>query len=59
MSDLKQLQQEIECVRSRLHELVMAKQGHFIDPEVTELSSYLDNLIVQYERDKMLLGQTK
>lgn len=57
MSELRQLQMEIEKVRTRLHELVDVKKGHFIDPEVTELSEYLDSLIVKYERNKTTLSQ--
>lgn len=54
MSDLRLLQQEIEQVRAKLHRLVDSKRGHFIDPEVTELSEYLDTLIVKYERNRKL-----
>lgn len=59
MSELRQLQMEIEKVRTRLHELVNDKKGHFIDPEVTELSEYLDSLIVKYERNRTGLSQVK
>lgn len=54
MSKLQEQQQEIERVRRRLHELVEAKAGNLIDAEVAELSSYLDRLIVEYERQKTL-----
>ncbi|GBG56866.1 Spo0E family sporulation regulatory protein-aspartic acid phosphatase [Sporomusaceae bacterium FL31] len=59
MSELRQLQMEIEKVRTRLHELVAVKRGHFIDPEVTELSEYLDSLIVKYEKNKNIISQAK
>ncbi len=59
MSEIRQLQQEIEQVRTRLHHLVEMKKGQFIDPEVTRLSEYLDKLIVQYEKNKTSLSQVK
>jgi len=43
---------EIEHVRARLHELVIAKVGNMIDPEVGKLSTQLDKLIVKYQRTK-------
>ncbi|CUH97576.1 hypothetical protein P22_3707 [Propionispora sp. 2/2-37] len=52
MSDLKPQQQAIESARLRLHKLVAEKGGRLSDPEVAELSAYLDKLIVEYERSK-------
>lgn len=47
-------QQEIEAVRLALHDLVTAKKGDLSDPEVTKLSAHLDELIVAYEKEKIL-----
>jgi hypothetical protein len=52
MLNLNEQQHEIETIRLRLHELVLAKSGNLADPEVTDLSSRLDNLIVRYEKTK-------
>jgi hypothetical protein len=52
MLNLNEQQHEIETVRLRLHELVLAKRGNLADAEVTELSALLDNLIVRYEKTK-------
>jgi len=43
---------EIEQMRAQLHELVIAKLGNMIDPEVSQLSIKLDKLIVQYQKTK-------
>ncbi|MBP2627413.1 MAG: Spo0E like sporulation regulatory protein [Firmicutes bacterium] len=43
---------EIERMRARLHELVTAKVGNMIDPEVGKLSTKLDMLIVKYQQTK-------
>jgi len=43
---------EIEQMRAQLHELVIAKVGNMIDPEVSQLSIKLDKLIVQYQKTK-------
>jgi hypothetical protein len=50
MSDMRNRQQEIEEVRTRLHQLVTDKQGDFGNPEVATLSTHLDELIVEYEK---------
>lgn len=52
MSKLQILAQEIECVRSHLHQLVERKSGNLIDHEVAEVSIQLDKLIVEYEKAK-------
>lgn len=52
MSNLNEQQHEIETLRLRLHELVVAKRGNLRDPEVGELSTLLDNLIVKFEKTK-------
>lgn len=52
MLNLNEQQHEIETIRLRLHELVLAKRGNLADPEVAELSMLLDNLIVRYEKTK-------
>jgi len=44
---------EIETMRARLHELVMVKGGNMIDPEVSQLSVELDNLIVKDQKKKI------
>ena len=43
---------EIERMRICLHELVIAKGGNMIDPEVGKLSAELDELIVEYQKTK-------
>lgn len=50
MRDLALLQQEIEQVRSCLHDLVVTKQEDFADCEVGRLSAHLDNLILKYQQ---------
>ena len=52
MTELLKKQQEIENLRCRLHELVIAKKGDLTHPEVAELSAQLDRLIVEFERSK-------
>lgn len=52
MSSLNEQQREIEALRLRLHELVLAKRENLADPEVAELSALLDNLIVKFEKTK-------
>lgn len=52
MSPLGKKQQEIERTRLRLHDLVEEKAGNLIDEEVAELSTHLDRLIVDYEKEK-------
>lgn len=54
MADLMETQTEIEIVRLLLHDLVIAKNGNMIDPEVAALSVRLDKLIVAYQRAKQL-----
>lgn len=44
------LEEQIECMRARLHELVISKAGNMIDDEVAELSTELDQLIVNYQK---------
>jgi hypothetical protein len=53
MANLVEINREIERIRARLHELVDSKKGNLIDKEVAALSTYLDQLIVKYEREKM------
>ena len=52
MSTIQEQEIEIEHVRALLHELVIAKVGNMIDPEVGELSARLDQLIVKYQKTK-------
>lgn len=52
MADPNNLKKQIEELREKLHQLVVDKQGSFIDHEVAKLSSELDELIVAYERLK-------
>lgn len=52
MSNLQQLEQEIESVRINLHQLVEKKAGNLIDDEVAAVSIQLDKLIVEYEKIK-------
>ena len=47
---MSKLEEEIECMRTRLHELVISKAGNMIDDEVAELSTKLDQLIVSYQK---------
>lgn len=52
MSNQEEQEAEIESMRIRLHELVIAKAGNLIDKEVGELSAQLDELIVKYQKTK-------
>ena len=52
MSTLEEQAAEVERMRTRLHELVIAKVGNMIDPEVGKLSAKLDKLIVKYQKEK-------
>lgn len=52
MGSLNELQSAIENVRHILHELVKEKKGNFADPEVTNLSQKLDELIVRHDQLK-------
>ena len=53
MASLAEKEQEIEAVRHKLHLLVEKKSGDFTDQEVAELSTYLDELIVEcYSKGK-------
>ena len=53
MSTCEEQEIEIECMRARLHDLVVAKVGNMIDPEVADLSVKLDKLIVEYQKTKI------
>ena len=52
MATLEEQEAKIEALRIRLHNLVLAKAGNMIDPEVGELSTKLDKLIVKYQKTK-------
>jgi len=52
MSTREEQELEIEHMRACLHELVMAKVGNMVDPEVSQLSIKLDKLIVKYQKTK-------
>ena len=52
MATLEEQEAKIEALRIRLHNLVLAKAGNMIDPEVGELSTKLDKLIVKYQKAK-------
>lgn len=52
MCTLEEQEAEVERMRVRLHELVIAKVGNMIDPEVGQLSATLDELIVKYQKTK-------
>ena len=52
MPELKEQEEKIECMRTRLHELVIQKAGNMIDHEVGALSAELDQLIVKYQKIK-------
>ncbi len=52
MATLEEQETKIEVLRMRLHNLVLAKAGNMIDPEVGELSTKLDKLIVKYQKTK-------
>lgn len=52
MSSLKHQEMAIEETRLRLHQLVADLNGDLGCPQVNELSGYLDQLIVEYERSK-------
>lgn len=49
---MSKLEEQIECMRVRLHELVISKAGNMIDEEVSELSIKLDQLIVDYQKQQ-------
>lgn len=49
---MPKLEEEIECMRVRLHELVISKAGNMIDKEVAELSIKLDQLIVSHQKSR-------
>jgi len=53
MPELKEQAEKIEHMRARLHDLVIAKAGNMIDPEVGQLSAELDQLIVEYQKIKV------
>lgn len=52
MPELKDQEEKIERMRTRLHELVIKKSGNMIDHEVGALSAELDQLIVKYQKIK-------
>jgi len=52
MPTLKEQEVEIERMRACLRELVIAKVGNMVDPEVGKLSTKLDKLIVKYQKTK-------
>lgn len=52
MPDADTLKWQIEELREKLHQLVIAKRGNFTDEEVARLSSELDEIIVAYEKVK-------
>lgn len=54
MSSLAQLEMEIENLRNLLTKVVMANNGNLKHPDVVQLSTRLDRLIVDYERLKGL-----
>ncbi|WP_346353179.1 aspartyl-phosphate phosphatase Spo0E family protein [Azotosporobacter soli] len=56
MVKLEGMKIAIEEARKRLHLLVEAKRGNLVDPEVAAYSMELDELIVQYEREKKRQG---
>lgn len=53
MSELKEQEEKIERMRTRLHDLVIEKAGNMIDHEVGQLSAELDQLIVKYQKIKI------
>ena len=61
MSKLLEQEEQIERMRSQLHQLVIAKSCNMIDHEVSELSKKLDTLIVKYQKtqaqEKVALGR--
>jgi len=52
MPTLEKQAAEVERMRALLHELVIAKVGNMVDPEVGKLSGKLDKLIVKYQKTK-------
>ena len=52
MPNLKDQEDKIESMRTRLHNLVIEKAGNMIDHEVGALSAELDQLIVRYQKLK-------
>ncbi|MCT4621298.1 MAG: aspartyl-phosphate phosphatase Spo0E family protein [Marinisporobacter sp.] len=43
---------EIEEARFSLNELIQEKKGDLLDPEVIQLSQFLDHLLSEYDRIK-------
>ncbi|MGI6092816.1 MAG: aspartyl-phosphate phosphatase Spo0E family protein [Veillonellaceae bacterium] len=52
MPNADALKWQIEELREKLHQLVLDKQGNFIDEEVARMSAELDEIIVAYEKVK-------
>lgn len=49
-ADLKQIEQQIESLRKRLHKQVEEENGKLTDPNVLPISKDLDQLIMDYLR---------
>lgn len=47
---LKRLEEELERVRTKLHQSVNGLPSNLLDPEVLPISRELDVLIVQYQQ---------
>lgn len=52
MTANNQLDEQIEALRDQLHALVVGYQGNMQHPDVQELSSRLDKLIVVWQKQK-------
>ncbi len=52
MTANNQLDEQIEALREELHALVVEYEGNMQHPDVQELSSRLDKLIVVWQKQK-------
>ena len=47
-----ELEDKIKELREQLAAMVVAKQGNFADPDVMKLSMKIDELVVQWQKEK-------
>jgi hypothetical protein len=59
MDRLTEIQSAIELLRSQLYQLVAEKNGNFGDPVVAECSRRLDDLIIEHEQVKAMMGKER
>lgn len=49
-NSLESIRIQIENIREELNELIIQKEEYLLDPEIIEVSTLLDQLIVEYIR---------